>query len=173
MNIEKDIKATLDTIVMRNLARYEILPNNWAYELNQPDNRPGSYLLAYHETGEQAWVRQPYKFDTGKQMLEVLQKDVDLYEITDGTYVFHYNEAGAVASYGIDKSEAKELEAEARECNEYWAAFLGPGGYIYDDPDDPDLEEIHGMSNIEFCEYVKDGIWIPTDNVITGHRLEM
>lgn len=100
-------------------------------------------------------------------MLRVIQSGTDLYCEESGTYVFLYNEAGAIAYYsGIDVEEAKALEAKARDTDDYWAAFLGPGGWICDDPSDSAFPPNPGCANIDFCNENFKQKWIDTHDVL-------
>lgn len=109
---------------------------------------------------------QPYKFSSGKEMLDQLQT-MDLYSPSLETYVFLYNEAGGIAYYSIDSHEAIRLAVKSQEADgEYWAAFLGRGGYICDDPSDVDSPPSPGNSNIEYCQGVYSNDWIDTRDVI-------
>jgi hypothetical protein len=88
-------------------------------------------------------------------MLKFLYDDGDLYMPLLGMYVFHYNEDGAVCVYyNITMPKALELEQKSREDDgEYWGAYLGVGGYIYDNP-------------LEFCNEYFSEKWIATNKII-------
>lgn len=73
-------------------------------------------------------------FSSTEEMLKTVQDDVDLYNVLTGEYIFKYNEAGSIAVYDVSLEEAKKLEEESQISNEYWGAYLGVGGNIYDDP---------------------------------------
>lgn len=73
------------------------------------------------------------KFETAEQMLDYINSNHDLYSRKAETYIFNYNEAGSVCIYSIDENEASQLAKKANDTKEYWAAFLGMGGRIYDD----------------------------------------
>lgn len=73
-------------------------------------------------------------FSSVENMVKTLQQDTDLYNIETEEYVFHYNIDGAIAVYSISSGEAMELKAKADISGEYWGAYLGVGGTIYDDP---------------------------------------
>ena len=65
----------------------------------------------------------------------VIDNDIDLYNVNSGQYLFHYNNDEAICCYWLGWDKAKELAEWSRESDgEYWGAFLGPGGWIYDDP---------------------------------------
>lgn len=107
-----------------------------------------------------------FKFASGKEMLDVIQSNVDLYSPSLEGYVFLYNDNGGIAHYSIDAKEALELDKLSKEMDgEYWAAFLGVGGHIYDDPSDLDFQPSSGNSNIDFCEQVYNSDWISTEDV--------
>ena len=94
---------------------------------------------------------QTAKFSSANDMLEKLKAN-DYYNHITEEYVFTYNDRDSIAVYNIDKDEAKKLSKQAKENDEYWGAFLGPGGYIYDEP-----------KNSEWCEsHFKEDGWITT-----------
>lgn len=72
------------------------------------------------------------KFNSSKKMREYIQSGRDIYSPSLEIYMFLYNEEGAICQYSIRQDEAKELN----EKDEYWGAYLGTGGIIYDDPVD-------------------------------------
>lgn len=84
-------------------------------------------------------------FKSGADFYEAINNS-DLYNDERCLYVFLYNEAGAVCVYSIQKEEAEDLENKSKEYDEYWGAFLGIGGEIYDDP-------------MEFCDEEYAGDW--------------
>ncbi|MEE1255959.1 MAG: hypothetical protein UHN47_05550 [Lachnospiraceae bacterium] len=74
-------------------------------------------------------------FPTAEEMISTLQNDMDLYNVLTKEYAFKYNTDGAIVVYNISLEEAKELEEKSQNSNgEYWGAFLGVGGTIYDEP---------------------------------------
>ncbi len=97
-------------------------------------------------------------FDSGMDMLKTLWKGEDLYNIETGDYVFHYSEKGSIAVYNLSLEEASELADKCRD--EYWGSELGPGGLIYDDPDEyEDISE--GNSNQDYCnKHYKENGWM-------------
>lgn len=107
-----------------------------------------------------------FKFDSGEEMLAEIRRGTDLYAPAEGMYVFEYNEAGAVCCYSIDNEEAIELENKARDTDDYWGAFLGWGGGIYDDPSDEYNPPEPGFSNIDFCNDTYQCEWIRTCDVL-------
>ena len=108
-----------------------------------------------------------FHFLSGEEMLEVLNK-VDLYNPETGSYVFLYNECGSICQYDIDRDEAGELCIEQSENGDYWCAFLGVGGNIYDDPSCECYED-YLTSNIEYCNEVYDkGVWMSCTEYANG-----
>lgn len=95
------------------------------------------------------------KFNSAEDMLEFIQDGNDLWSPSEGLYVFVYNEDGAICTYSIDITQAKELSLKAELYDEYWGAFLGWGGSIYDE-----------SQNLELCEvlYTVDD-WRLTTNI--------
>ena len=105
-------------------------------------------------------------FNSAEEMLDTIQSGTDLWSEELEVYVFVYNDCGSICYYSIDKEQAEELSREAEDADEYWGAFLGIGGNIYDDPSDPDLLYPPSVSNIEFCNGCCDAEWIKTGDVI-------
>lgn len=71
------------------------------------------------------------KFTSEEKLLDCIRTGVDLYSPSLELYMFLYNDAGAVCTYSIAHDHALELVQQ----DEYWEAYLGPGGSIYDDPE--------------------------------------
>lgn len=96
-------------------------------------------------------------------MLDYLLNNTDLYNLETGQYIFHYNKDDAIAVYYIDTQTALQL-AKAADDKEYWGAFLGPGGMIYDDPSYEHFDADWNISNLEYCnQYFSEGIWVTAD----------
>lgn len=92
------------------------------------------------------------KFATAEQMLEFINDGNDLYSRQAEVYIFSYNDAGSVCTYNIDQDEAKGLAKQVKESEEnYWGAFLGVGGQIWDDPSH-ECFKAGQTSNLECCE---------------------
>lgn len=119
------------------------------------------------------------KFENGKQMYEYLISEGDLYSKSLGIYAFEYNAAHAICIYHLDPNEVAELVKRSKETNEYWAAFLGPGGSILDDEDydeyryveDEERRALYLRPSLEFCEEsfnAKD--WIDTNDISVEHE---
>ncbi len=72
------------------------------------------------------------RFTTVEELKSALNKG-DLYCERTSEYVFKYNEEGSICIYTISLDEAYKLEKMAREDGEYWGAYLGVGGCVYDD----------------------------------------
>lgn len=94
------------------------------------------------------------KFESAKEMYEVLSKGKDLYNPNLEKYVFLYNTDGALCVYDIDMEHAKKLEEMAASEKESWSAFLGIGGRILDDEKyDRNLENDDYLApSYDFCE---------------------
>lgn len=112
------------------------------------------------------------KFDTAQEMLDYItdyNECHDLYSEKAGIYVFLYNDAGSIATYDINKIEAKKLAKKVKNDKygeEYWSAFLGPGGKIWDDVSHECYQEGY-VSNLEMCEeLIEYDDWILTDNYL-------
>lgn len=111
------------------------------------------------------------EFQSGYDMLK--QLDVcDLYSPSQRQYVFSYNDRGAICVYYLTLKEAKALERKSRHMDEYWGAFLGCGGNIWDDPDDPYFTPANGHSNIDYCKEMYSCDWINTHDVLDYEEVE-
>lgn len=107
------------------------------------------------------YCKKVLSFKNGTEMLNCVQEG-DLYSPSTGTYVFEYNEEGAIATYDISLDEAENLIRKANESDDYWGAFLGIGGTIYDafDESDPPTSTTNLDKCAELAE-IKD--WVPTN----------
>ena len=106
------------------------------------------------------------KFETPEQMLEFINSNHDLYSRKAETYVFNYNEAGSVCTYSIDENEAKQLAKKSKANGEYWAAFLGIGGQIYDDPSHDCYHEGQ-VTNLDCCaSLLQYEDWVLTEHYL-------
>lgn len=73
------------------------------------------------------------KFENAKEMLDLIQSGMDLYNTETGDYVFLYSDEGAIAVYNFSVESAKELSERAIDCKEIsWSGLLGFGGSIYE-----------------------------------------
>jgi len=94
-------------------------------------------------------------FSSAEEMLDCAQNH-DLYNPETGAYVFGYNEAGALCEYILDEEEVKDIIVKRQNGDDcYWGGYLGPGGDIYDDPEDENLDEdeLEDLySNLNYCE---------------------
>lgn len=128
----------------------------------------GNSLFKYlKRTGETmnvspGYCRKALSFEDGQSMFERVDGGQDLYSPSAGIYIFGYNDKGAVATYDISHDEAEDLIQKANEYDEYWGAFLGVGGTIYDafDEDDPPSSTTNLDRCAELAE-IKD--WVPTN----------
>lgn len=114
-------------------------------------------------------MAEVYEFESPEEMYAELEY-ADLYSPTLGYYVFLYNEAGAICHYELDTEEAKELATQAAEDNEYWAAYLGVGGHIWDSPDDETFKPSLGCNNMDFCEAYYQNDWIDTRDFLKYYK---
>lgn len=98
-------------------------------------------------------------FESPEHMLSTIQDGIDLYNVISEEYVFVYNDSGSIAVYSIDLASALDLETKSKESGEYWGAFLGIGGAIWDDQEHDSY--IEGNGNMDFCKsaYKQNG-WI-------------
>lgn len=107
------------------------------------------------------------KFNSAQQMLDYINSNHDLYSPKAEIYVFNYNEAGSIATYRITEDEAKVLSEKIKNGDEeYWAALLGVGGSIWDDPSHECYKEGQ-TSNLGRCEELLEfEDWILTEHYL-------
>ena len=104
--------------------------------------------------------KETISFNSSAEMFRYVYGNSDLYNLETGDYVFRYSESGSFAVYNLSMKEAEELEQNATEGNEYWGAFLGIGGYIYDDKSS-DFYKEGDETNWDYCNGTyNQGIWI-------------
>lgn len=89
----------------------------------------------------------PVTFASADKMLAAINADKDFYNINTGDYVFNYNECGSIAVYILSLEKAAEIQEKAKADKQYWGAYLGPGGRIYDD-----------LSRVEDCNLTTDNL---------------
>lgn len=91
------------------------------------DESIGTWKQHLDELSRNALIKfQTAKFSSANDMLEKIKVN-DYYNHITEEYVFTYNDRDSIAVYNIDKDEAKKLSKQAKENDEYWGAFLGPG----------------------------------------------
>lgn len=95
------------------------------------------------------------KFANAEAMHECITIDcIDLYNVNTGQYAFCYNEDMAICEYKLSIIQALELAIKATQNDEYWAAYLGVGGLIFD-------------NSLDWCaENFKNDGWLPCDKLI-------
>lgn len=102
-------------------------------------------------------------FNTPQDMLQHIVNNNDLYNIKTGEYVFLYNDQNAIAVYQLTKEQADNLYNNTHTSNEpYWSSHLGPGGAIYDEPDN-----LHWCTNSYASEF-----WINTTDYKPNQTLK-
>lgn len=105
------------------------------------------------------------KFNSAEEMLDYIKDDNechDLYSEKSEIYVFLYNDAGSIATYHITEKDAMELSDLANKNDDYWGAFLGPGGEIWDDPSYENYSE-GKTTNLDRCEELLEfDDWVDT-----------
>ena len=75
----------------------------------------------------------PIFFENGEEMArDVIECAFDLYCPEIETYVFCYNACGSIAVYDCGEEEVERLVSDQINGGDYWGAYLGMGGYIYD-----------------------------------------
>lgn len=114
-------------------------------------------------------------FKNWQEMYDLLVSGVDLYNTTEGIYVFSYNDANALCYYFLDREEAEEIAKQAVEVNEYWGAFLGVGGHILDDTEyecyryseNEEERALYLEPSYDFCKekFALDG-WENTNEIV-------
>lgn len=107
-----------------------------------------------------------YEFSSPREMLEEIQAGTDLFCPDECLYVFLYSDDGAICSYRIGYWDALKLQDMAEEFDDYWGAFLGTGGSIYDDPSHDGFNPKYA-SNMDFCEEYYRCEWIDCEDVTT------
>ena len=76
------------------------------------------------------------KFNSPKEMYNLIKNGTDLYSPSTCNYIFVYNDSDSLCVYSIEPEEAKTLAEKSKgDNNEYWGAFLGLGGEIHDSLD--------------------------------------
>lgn len=96
------------------------------------------------------------KFANAEAMHKCITENcIDLYNVNTGQFAFCYNENGAICEYNLSIIEALELAIKATKDDEYWGAYLGIGGNIYD-------------NSIDWCaaNFTNDG-WLACEDFIT------
>lgn len=105
------------------------------------------------------------KFNSAEEMLDYIKDNNechDLYSKKSEIYVFLYNDAGSIATYHITEKDAMELSDLANKNDDYWGAFLGPGGEIWDDPSYENYSEGE-TTNLDRCEELLEfDDWVDT-----------
>lgn len=100
------------------------------------------------------------RFDSAKEMYDMLIDGPDLYSPTKELLVFHYNADGAIAHYDIDSEEAAKLVKMSKETGEAWCGLLGPGGYIVDCLNSgEDVSPVIG-----YLEDLYKDVWVTTED---------
>lgn len=102
------------------------------------------------------------KFNTPKEMYDtIVCKIEDLYCPTEELYAFLYGgeDDNSICAYWVSPDEAIKLQALAKENDEYWGAFLGVGGSIYENNDED------RPTPMDFCEEYYDREWIKCSDV--------
>lgn len=107
------------------------------------------------------------KFETAEQMLDFINDGNDLYSRRAEVYVFSYNDAGSICTYNIDQDEAKRLSKQVNDSDEnYWGAFLGVGGNIWDDPTHNSYNEGQA-TNLDCCKSLLEyEDWVRTQHYL-------
>ena len=100
------------------------------------------------------------QFESADKMMETLHHYGALYNIDTDDYVFIYNDCGSIAVYDIEPTEAIDLQRQGWEAGEYWGAFLGVGGWIYDDESYKGRKE-ETPTNKDYCaDHYNKGRWL-------------
>lgn len=96
-------------------------------------------------------------FENAKEMLNIVNKNYDLFCEKTGEYISNYNYFGGILFYRLDENQVRECEEFRAKTGGYWSELLD-GGAVYDDPTSPDFEETQ-ISNLDFCEQNYQKIW--------------
>ena len=123
------------------------------------------------------------KFFNGAEMYEYVCSGNDLYSKSLRTYVFVYNDAGALCVYTLEPEEIVELIELGKKNSEYWGAFLGwKGSEVLDEAefdneeyrysDDENKRRLYLGPSLEFCDvYFCAEDWLDTDDVTKDYVL--
>ncbi len=117
-----------------------------------------------------------FKFSTAQAMYDYIKDSGDLYcpDVKGGTYVFSYNEDGAIAVYeGISLEKARELSKYSQEIGENgWSALLGPGGTIYNC--DESFDNRGTSAALTWCSINLSELWHRADeNTFSEENLKL
>lgn len=114
------------------------------------------------------------KFKSAQEMYDLVNEGVDIYNYVTNDYVFLYNDYGSLCAYTIDLEDAKKLQDMAEENDDYWCAFLGVGGRIYDTLKYEDNPPPYDMAMEDLCEplYAEKG-WILCSDVSQIQEIEI
>lgn len=126
----------MDAFILQEINNMKELLKNVIDESENPEIplRRQEYLdELYHDTNQkiQKLESKFVTFSSAENMLEYLQT-ADLYNLETFEYIFKYSEDGDICVYNLEEEEAQVLYEKSKESQEYWGAFLGVGGSIYD-----------------------------------------
>lgn len=119
------------------------------------------------------------KFKSGKEMYDYICAGNDIYSKSEGIYAFVYNDADAIATYGLNEDVVAELIERSKKYNDYWSAFLGIGGEIHDDYDYDEYRysenweerKLYLRPSLEFCDDAyKITDWVDCKDVEVNHE---
>lgn len=91
-------------------------------------------------------------FNTWESMYKYLKAGNDLYNPDLKTYVFCYNDKGALCFYDMDADTYKKLKVEAKQKKERISSLLGAGGYILED--DSFMNSVLGFDENDYKRYI-------------------
>lgn len=114
------------------------------------------------------------KFNCWEDMYCHLKDCGDLYNKETETYVFVYNDAGALCTYNVPKEDVPDLVARSSEDGEYWGAYLGAGGAVLDNEkynnyrysEEEDEYALYLEPSFDFCRDHYDEEWEDTEGLV-------
>ena len=109
-------------------------------------------------------------FDSAKEMYDYLSAGNDLYNPMTCSYVFLYNEDGALCVYhDINAEKATELAKSVNEDCPSWSSFLGIGGNILDNNnyDRINQSDLYLERSYDFCKELYElPDWLDTSDYL-------
>lgn len=102
------------------------------------------------------------KFKSGEEMLQMLQKGIDLYNPKTRAYVFMYSDEGAIAFSCITNQKALRYARKEQQDKTAWSENAGKSCIC----DVPQKTSKGKMSNLDFCKDQYDGLWLKTSDFL-------
>lgn len=100
------------------------------------------------------------RFNSGQEMLETIQKGVDLYSPQLEKYVFVYNIEGSICYYNLTIDDVVDWSEIILDPDENLESHLPWSGHIIDDPSHELYDPMYHQSNLEWCNEVYKYPWL-------------